>query len=89
VPLADAPMRVLQTALRDPTVVAMYRAKVLEAPASDCLWWSAAVSGRGHGRFYVGTVATGSDGDGVGRSRDLMRDRAPVWLRPGLRGDGS
>ena len=60
VPLADAPMRVLEEALRDPAVVARYRAKVLEVPGSDCLWWAAAVSGRGHGRFYVGTV--GADG---------------------------
>ena len=60
-----------------PTVVARYRAKVLEVPGSDCLWWQGAVSGRGHGRFYVGTVAdrsaTGPDGDpaGGGGVRDL------------------
>jgi hypothetical protein len=59
VPLTDAPMRVLGAALRDPAVVARYRAKVLEVPGSDCLWWQGAVSGRGHGRFYVGTVPTG------------------------------
>ena len=74
-PLADAPMRVLEAALRDPAVVARYRAKVLEVPGSDCLWWQGAVSGRGHGRFYVGTVATGGDGAdddaGGGRVRDL------------------
>jgi hypothetical protein len=60
-------MRVLEEALRDPAVVARYRAKVLEVPGSDCLWWSAAVSGRGHGRFYVGTVG----GEGEGEVRDL------------------
>jgi len=72
VPLADAPMRVLEDALRDPVVVARYRAKVLEVSGSDCLWWSAAVSGRGHGRFYVGTVDADRDNDnGVGGVRDL------------------
>ena len=74
-PLADAPMRVLEAALRDPAVVARYRAKVLEVPGSDCWWWQGAVSGRGHGRFYVGTVAAGVDGvDGhpaAGGVRDL------------------
>src|SRR6476620_10947678 len=60
-------MRVLEAALRDPAVVARYRAKVLEVPGSDCLWWSAAVSGRGHGRFYVGSVG----GEGEGEVRDL------------------
>ena len=74
-PLADAPMRVLEAALRDPAVVARYRAKVLEVPGSDCWWWQGAVSGRGHGRFYVGAVAAGVDGvDGhpaAGGVRDL------------------
>ncbi len=71
-PLGDAPMSVLETALRDPAVVVRYRAKVLEIPGSDCLWWQGAVSGRGHGRFYVGTVATGDDGAaGGGGLRDL------------------
>src|SRR6478735_9547986 len=60
-------MRALEEALRDPAVVARYRAKVLEVPGSDCLWWSAAVSGRGHGRFYVGSVG----GEGEGGLRDL------------------
>jgi hypothetical protein len=66
-------MRVLEGALRDSAVVARYRAKVLEVPGSDCLWWQGAVSGRGHGRFYVGTVATGHGGSGEGGSevRDL------------------
>jgi hypothetical protein len=43
VPLAEAPMRMLEEALRDSAVVARYRAKVLEVPGSGCLWWSAAV----------------------------------------------
>jgi len=73
VPLADAPLRVLGQALHDPAVVARYQAKVLEVPGSDCLWWHGAVSGRGHGRFYVGTVPSdhGGSGEGDGGVRDL------------------
>lgn len=63
-PLGDAALGVLEVALRDPAVVARYRSKVLEVPGSECLWWQGAVSGRGHGRFYVGTVTTGPDGRG-------------------------
>ena len=66
-PLAEAPMAVLATALRDPNVVIRYQAKIVTVPGSDCLWWRGAVSGRGHGRFYVATVAADS-GDG---DRDL------------------
>src|SRR3954470_13523726 len=72
-------MRVLEASLGDPGVVARYRATVLEVPGSDCLWWSAAVSGRGHGRFCVGTVTTATtepdddpaDGADGGEVRDL------------------
>jgi hypothetical protein len=46
-------MQALEHALRDPSVVARYRAKVLEVPGSDCLWWHGAVSGRGHGRAFT------------------------------------
>jgi len=49
-PLAEAPMAVLATALRDPNVVIRYQAKIVTVPGSDCLWWQGAVSGRGHGR---------------------------------------
>jgi hypothetical protein len=45
VPLADTPMRVLEEALRDPAVVARYRAKVLKLPGSYCLWRQGAVGG--------------------------------------------
>jgi len=50
-PLAEAPMAVLATALRDPKVVLRYQTKIVTVPGSDCLWWRGAVSGRGHGRF--------------------------------------
>ena len=60
-PLGDPALQLLEHAVRDPAVVARYRGKVLEVPGSDCWWWHAAVSGRGHGRFYVGTVPTETD----------------------------
>jgi len=37
-------------------------------PGSECLWWRGAVSGRGHGRFYVGTVVAVDPGES---GRDL------------------
>ncbi len=66
-PLAEAPMAVLATALRDPNVVIRYQAKIVTVPGSGCLWWQGAVSGRGHGRFYVATVVA----DLGGGDRDL------------------
>ncbi len=54
-PLAEAPMAVLATALRDPNVVIRYQAKIVTVPGSDCLWWQGVVSGRGH----VGGVERG------------------------------
>ena len=45
--LAEAPMAVLATALRDPSLVARYQAKIVTVPGSDCRWWQGAVSGRG------------------------------------------
>lgn len=38
-PLAEAPMAVLATALRDPNVVIRYQTKIVTVPGSDCLWW--------------------------------------------------
>jgi len=52
---------VLAAALRDPQVVLRYQAKMVTVPGSDCLWWRGAVSGRGHGRFYLGRVPDASD----------------------------
>lgn len=37
----------------DADVVARWRAKLVEVPSSGCLWWTGAISGRGHGRFWV------------------------------------
>ena len=60
-PLADDALEVLATALRDPSVVLRYQEMIVTVPGSECLWWRGAVSGRGHGRFYVGTVPVTCD----------------------------
>lgn len=41
-------------AVADPDVVARYLAKVVQVPGTECVWWTGAVSGAGHGRFWVG-----------------------------------
>ena len=51
--LTDAGVRQIADAVADAGVLARYRAKLVEVPGSTCVWWSAAVSGRGHGRFWV------------------------------------
>lgn len=49
--------RTLQWALTDPSTVRRYLAKVVHVPWSDCQWWwGGAVSGRGHGRFWLAAV---------------------------------
>ncbi len=48
-PLADQALAVLGSTMRDPNVVPRYQAKIVTVPGSECLWWSGAVSGRGHG----------------------------------------
>lgn len=61
-PLGDQALALLTAALRDPLVVARYRSKMVQVPGSECLWWRSAVSGRGHGRFHVGTLPATQDG---------------------------
>lgn len=51
--VSDERLAVLVAACGSPAVVARYRAKVVEVPGSGCAWWTGAVSGRGHGRFWV------------------------------------
>jgi len=44
---------------------------MVTVPGSDCLWWRRAVSGRGHGRFYLGRVPDASDDvSGAGGERE-------------------
>jgi hypothetical protein len=44
----------LARALADPGVAQRYLDKVVTIPGSECSWWIGAISGGGHGRFWVG-----------------------------------
>ena len=67
-PLTDEALAVHGSALRDPNLVPRYQVKIDAVPRSECLWWSWAISGRGYGRFHVGTVAdTDASADGAGQ----------------------
>lgn len=41
-------------AVAHPATIARYRAKIRSVPGSDCAWWAGAISGAGHGRFWLG-----------------------------------
>jgi len=47
---------VLCWALSDPATVRRYRSRLVEVPGSACVWWDGALSGRGHGRFWLAEV---------------------------------
>lgn len=49
----------LDRALADSAVVRRYRDKLVLLSDSECVWWTGAVSGRGHGRFWVGQAPGG------------------------------
>lgn len=42
-------------ALADSRIRQRFLDKTVTVPASDCLWWTGAISGRGHGRFWLGS----------------------------------
>jgi len=50
--LSGAGLAALSDALSDPATVGRWRAKVVHVEGSGCWWWTGAISGRGHGRFY-------------------------------------
>lgn len=52
--LSDASLALLRSAVADEQTVQRYRAKTRPMPGSSCLWWTGAVSARGHGRFWLG-----------------------------------
>jgi len=52
--LSDAAMSVLRAAVDKTEVVARYQAKTRRMKGSDCLWWTGAVSARGHCRLWLG-----------------------------------
>lgn len=43
----------LISAARNPTVLERFRAKIHRSPDLDCWLWTGAISGRGHGRFWI------------------------------------
>lgn len=51
--LDAAGLAALAVALEDPGVVARFVARIVTVPGSECSWWTGAVSGRGHGRFWL------------------------------------
>ena len=51
--LGEAGSAALAAGCASPEVVARYGAKVVQVAGSDCQWWAGAVSGRGHGRFWL------------------------------------
>lgn len=50
--LSEAGLAALSAELGDPGTVERWREKVVTVEGSGCSWWTGAISGRGHGRFY-------------------------------------
>lgn len=53
--LGEAGLADLAAACADAAVVARWQGKIVTVEGSECLWWTGAVSGRGHGRFWIGS----------------------------------
>jgi hypothetical protein len=51
--LGDESLEVLRWAVTDPTTVERFRGKVARVPGSACSWFTGAITGRGHGRFWL------------------------------------
>ncbi len=50
--LDEVGLSLLTEASNDAAVVARWRSKIVTVPGSGCRWWTGAISGRGHGRFW-------------------------------------
>ena len=57
---SEQAVQTLCWALSDAQTVERYWSHVRDVPGSRCSWWAGALSGRGHGRFWLARVA-GSD----------------------------
>lgn len=56
--LGEAARDLLRAAVADEATVARFRAHTVHLPTAYCtVWWRDAISGRGHGRFWLGQVA--------------------------------
>lgn len=51
--LAEPTRAALRAATADPRTIARFRTKIQVVAGSECWWWDSAVSGRGHGRFWL------------------------------------
>ena len=58
--LSEASLSLLRSAAADEQTVQRYRAKTRPMPASGCLWWTGAVSARGHDRFWQVKATAGT-----------------------------
>ena len=54
--LSDVSLAVLRSGVENPKTVARYQAKARHVSGSTCVWWTGAVSARGHGRFWLDEV---------------------------------
>lgn len=54
--LSEPSLALLNAAVVDPGTIARYQAKTKSVTGSPCLWWTGAVSARGHGRFWLGEL---------------------------------
>jgi hypothetical protein len=72
---SELAVETLRWALADPDTIARYRSHVRQVPGSSCAWWCAALSGRGHGRFWLAR----------GRRPRRRGPRAPLRVRARLR----
>lgn len=60
--ISAAGAALLQAALVDPSVEARYRRHIAgSATATGCLFWTGAISGRGHARFWLVVLPDGRD----------------------------
>jgi hypothetical protein len=60
--ISAAGLAALHRAVNDPATVERFRSKVAQVPGSQCLWWTGAISGRGHGRFWLGPTVLANQG---------------------------
>ena len=51
--LDEVGLSALASACASAETVARWRAKIVRVEGSSCAWWTGAVSGRGHGRFWL------------------------------------
>ncbi|HRU10834.1 MAG TPA: hypothetical protein P5144_15765, partial [Thermoanaerobaculia bacterium] len=51
--LDDAGLAALDAACRSQETIERWAAKVVVVDGSSCRWWTGALSGRGHGRFWL------------------------------------